>query len=89
MQANISHTAATIRQPEMKSLEDDLGADGGIMKLSDYIKPHPGPQTEALKLIGKGKIVFYGGSRGGGKAIKINDLALTDSGWKKVRGDNI
>ena len=54
------------------------------MKLSDYIKPHPGPQTEALKLIGKGKIVFYGGSRGGGKSLYINDLALTDSGWKKA-----
>lgn len=37
-----------------------------MAKLSDYIKLQP-KQEEAAKYIGKGNIIFFGGSRGGGK----------------------
>lgn len=40
------------------------------MKLSEIIKPYSPRQLEARKYIGKGRnpIIFYGGSRGGGKS---------------------
>ena len=37
-----------------------------VRNISDYIKPEP-KQKQAIKLIGSGKRIFYGGARGGGK----------------------
>jgi len=54
-----------------------------MASLNDYIRPHP-KQVEALSHIGSGKYVFFGGARGGGKALNLKELALTDSGWKEA-----
>ena len=46
------------------------------VKLSDYINPHPGAQTLALSMLGKGVKLFYGGARGGGKSHMALDAAV-------------
>ena len=45
------------------------------VKLSDYIKPQP-KQQECLQYIGGGNIIFFGGSRGGGKSHLALDAAV-------------
>lgn len=54
------------------------------MRLSEYIKLHP-KQLEALKLLGTGARVFYGGARGGGKASSLSSLVSTPYGFRQMR----
>jgi len=54
------------------------------MKLSDYIQLHP-KQREALSYVGSGKRVFFGGSRGGGKAATLTSLVSTPYGFRAMR----
>lgn len=53
-------------------------------KLSEYIQPSP-RQWEAFRHIGSGKMVFYGGARGGGKSW----LALAAAVWACLKHPGI
>lgn len=56
-----------------------------MANLNDYIKLYP-RQLEAYKLIGSGKIIFYGGSRGGGKThLERSSMISACLQFKKLR----
>lgn len=44
--------------------------------------PNSGPQTDAFFC--EADELFYGGQAGGGKALEINSLVLTPTGWAKI-----
>ena len=52
-------------------------------KLSEYIKLHP-KQREAIKHIGTGARIFFGGSRGGGKVQSMSSKVCTPKGWTTI-----
>ena len=45
-------------------------------------KPQPGPQTDLITC--PVEEIFFGGSRGGGKALVFNALVATPAGWKEI-----
>lgn len=49
-----------------------------MANITDYIKPHA-VQADAFRHIGNGKIIFYGGARGGGKSWLSLAAAMTSS----------
>lgn len=55
-----------------------------MAKMSDYIKPHPGPQQQAFDIIGSGKVVFYGGARSGGKLSPLDSIVYTPFGERRM-----
>lgn len=46
------------------------------------IRPHPGPQEEFLRT--SADIGIYGGAAGSGKALHVDELIPTPSGWKPM-----
>jgi len=54
-------------------------------KISDYISYARNPkQQKAYQYVGKGKFIFYGGARGGGKLSPLHSKVCTPKGWKKI-----
>ena len=58
------------------------------MEMDDFFRPLP-IQLEALKHVGHGERLFYGGARGGGKRVSYDTKVLTDSGWKAAGDINL
>ena len=52
-------------------------------RISDYFTPYP-KQKEVLPYLGKGKIIFYGGARGGGKMQPLDSIIITPYGERKM-----